>query len=144
MAHIEDLGSQFDAPIETVWKFINSPPDHGTSHTGRRNVKGEPAGENQMRISWEQEVEGKWVKVDNHVTMFPPVAMLVHSKEGPLAGSKFMMWYKPNGAKTGVNVVGDFHSEMIPPAQLESMVLQSLAEAYDEDNAAIRRMAGKP
>ena len=143
MAHIEDLGSQFDAPIDLVWKFLESPADHGTSHTDRRNVQGEPAGENQMKVSWEQEVQGKWVKVENHVTMFPPVAMLVHSKAGPLAGSKFLMYYKPNGEKTGVNVVGEFRSEMIPPAQLEPMVLQSLAHAYDEDNASLKRMAGK-
>jgi len=75
--------------------------------------------------------------------MFPPVAMMVHSIEGPLAGSKFLFYYKPNGPKTGVNVVGDFHSKVIPPAQLESMVLASLEEAYNEDNAALRRFGGK-
>ena len=93
-----------------------------------------------MRLSWEQNVQGQWVKVVNHVSMFPPVAMLIDSVEGPLAGSKFLFYYKPNGTKTGVNVVGDFHSAMIPPAQLEAMVLASLEEAYNEDNAALRRL----
>ena len=141
MVHIEDLGSQFDAPIDAVWRFIQSPDDHGQSHTNRRSVEGGPDAEGGMRLSWEQNVQGKWVKVVNRVTMFPPVAMMVHSIEGPLAGSKFLMYYRPNGAKTGVNVVGDFHSAMIPPAQLEPMVLASLEEAYNEDNASLRRLA---
>ncbi|MCI4340384.1 MAG: hypothetical protein L3K06_00690 [Thermoplasmata archaeon] len=141
MVHIEDLGSHFDAPIETVWKFILSADDHTRSHaSSRRNVHAEPAGENAMRLSWEQNVQGKWIKVVNRVTMFAPVAQLVHSVEGPLAGSKFLMTYAPKGNKTAVNVIGDFHSEMIPPAQLEPMVLGSLEEAFNDDSAAIREM----
>ena len=143
MVHIEDLGSEFDAPIETVWKFIQSEDDHGRSHPNRRNVQGATEADGGMRLSWEQNVQGRWVKVVNHVTTLPPVAMMVHSIEGPLAGSKFLFYYKPNGPKTGVNVIGDFHSAMIPPAQLQPMVLASLEEAYNEDNAALRRMAGK-
>jgi len=142
MVHIEDLGSEFDAPIDLVWKFIQSPDDHGRSHGDRRNVRGEPAGENAMKISWEQNVQGNWVKVANHVTMFPPVAMLVNSLEGPLAGSKFLFYYKANGKRTGVNAVGEFQSAMIPPAQLESMVLASFESAFNDDNAALRRLAG--
>jgi hypothetical protein len=143
MVHIEDMGSHFDAPIETVWKFIDSPPDHGSSHSDRRNVKAEPDGENRMKLSWEQNMQGNWVKVANHVTMFPPVAMLVHSVEGPLAGSKFLMYYSPKGAKTMVSVVGDFQSKVIPPAQLEQTVMASLETAFNEDQAGIRRMASK-
>jgi hypothetical protein len=143
MAHIEDLGSQFDAPIDIVWKFIDSPDDHGQSHANRRNIEGAPEKDGWMRLSWEQNVQGNWVKVVNRVTTFPPVAMMVHSVEGPLAGSKFIFYYKPNGAKTGVNVIGDFHSKMIPPAQLESMVMASLEEAYNEDNASIKKLAAK-
>jgi hypothetical protein len=143
MVHIEDLGSQFDAPIDAVWKFLQSPDDHGESHTDRRNVTGAPDPAGGMRVSWEQNVQGKWVPVVNRVTMFPPVALLVDSLEGPLAGSKFLMYYRPNGTKTGVNVVGDFQSQMIPAAQLEPMVLSSLEQAYNEDNAALQRMAKK-
>ena len=143
MVHIEDLGSQFDAPLDVVWKFIQSPDDHGQSHANRRNMDGAPDPKGGMRLSWEQNVQGQWVKVVNHVTTFPPIAMMVDSIEGPLAGSKFMFYYKPKGAKTGVNVIGDFDSKVIPRAQLESMVLASLEEAYNEDNAALRKLAAK-
>jgi len=143
MAHIEDLGSHFDVPIETLWKFILSPEDHGAAHASRRNVKGEPDGENTLRVSWEQNVQGRWVKVVNRVTMFPPVAQLVHSVEGPLAGSRFLMYYTPQGSRTAVNVIGDFQSPVIPPAELEPMVLASLEEAFQDDTAGIRAMAGK-
>ena len=141
MAHIEDLGSHFDAPIETLWKFIQSPDDHGRSHKDRRNVRGEPDGENAMRTSWEQDVGGHWVKVSNRVTMFPPVAMLVHSLEGPLAGSRFLFYYAPHGNKTGVSVIGEFQSPTIPAAQLESVVMSSLESAFNEDQAALREFA---
>lgn len=143
MAHIEDLGSHFDAPLDTVWKFIQSPTDHGESHKDRRNLRAEPEGENGMRTSWEQNVQGNWVKVSNRVSMFPPVAMLIQSIEGPLAGSKFLFYYTPKGDKTGINVIGDFHSKMIPPADLEKVVLANLETAFNEDSAAIRRMAAK-
>ncbi|MCI4352181.1 MAG: hypothetical protein L3K14_02170 [Thermoplasmata archaeon] len=143
MVHIEDLGSHFDAPLETVWKFIDSPVDHGESHANRRNLRAEPDGENRMKTSWEQNVQGNWVKVSNRVTMFPPVAMLIQSMEGPLAGSKFMFYYTPKGEKTGINVIGDFHSKMVPPAELEKVVLGNLETAFNEDSAAIRKMAAK-
>ncbi|MCI4325337.1 MAG: hypothetical protein L3K00_05610 [Thermoplasmata archaeon] len=142
MVHIEDLGSHFDAPIETVWKFIQSPVDHGASHADRRNVHAEPDGENGMKTSWEQNMQGNWVKVTNRVTMFAPVAMLVHSIEGPLAGSKFMMVYSPKGDKTGVNVIGDFQSKMVPADKLHETVMASLTHAFEEDSAGIRKMAG--
>ena len=143
MVHIEDMGSQFDAPLETLWKFIQSPDDHGRSHTDRRNVRGAPDGENALRTSWEQNVGGQWVKVSNRVTMFPPVAMLVHSLEGPLAGSRFVFYYAPNGNQTGVNVVGDFQSPTIPAAQLQAVVLKSLEDAFNDDAAALRAFAAK-
>jgi hypothetical protein len=143
MVHIEDNGSHFDAPIETVWKFIQSPVDHGESHTDRRNVKAEPEGENGMKTSWEQNVEGNWVTVANRVTMYPPVAMVVQSIEGPLAGSKFLMLYAPKGGKTAVNVVGDFQSKMIPSDKLEQTVMASLAHAFDEDSKGIHKMVSK-
>jgi|SRR5579871_437428 len=142
MVHIEDLGSHFDAPIDLVWKFIRSEDDHGASHADRRNVQGTPDGPSSMRLTWEQNVQGHWVKVANRVTMFPPVAMLVDSLEGPLAGSKFLMYYRPNGARTGVSVVGDFQSATIPAAQLEPMVLASLESAFNDDNASLKRLAG--
>ena len=143
MVHIEDLGSHFDAPIDTLWAFIQSPGDHGRSHTDRRNVRGEPDGENRLKSSWEQNVNGQWVKVVNRVTMFPPVAMLIHSEEGPLAGSRFLFYYAPNGSKTGVSVVGDFQSPTIPPAQLQTAVLASLEHAFDKDSEALRHFAAK-
>jgi hypothetical protein len=143
MVHIEDMGSHFDAPIDTLWRFLQSPDDHGRSHKDRRNVRGEMDGEHAMRTSWEQDVGGQWVKVSNRVTMFPPVAMLVQSLEGPLAGSRFLFYYAPSGNKTGVGVVGDFQSPTIPAAQLQGAVLASLEAAFNDDQAALREFAAR-
>lgn len=143
MVHIEDMGSQFDAPIDVVWKYLRTEEDHARVHANRRNFKMEPDREGGMRWSWEQNVEGRWVKVADRVSLFAPVAMLVHSLEGPFAGSKYVFYYAPNGDRTGVNVVGDFQSATIPPERLESAVLASFEEEYNEDNRALRAMAGK-
>lgn len=143
MVHIEDLGSEFDAPIETVWKFLNSPADHGSSHRDQRNPGGAPDKDGWMRVWWEQKVGEHWVKVVNRTTTFPPLMMIVESVEGPLAGSKFVFYYTPHGAKTGVTAIGDFHSATIPPAHLEKTVLASFEEAFNDDNVAIQRMAGR-
>lgn len=142
MVHIEDLGSQFDAPIEKVWELLRSPTEHRESHPDRRNTTATPESESTMIVSWEQNVQGHWVPVKNRITMLPPVAMFVHSLEGPLGGSKFVTYYSPKGAKTGVSVVGDFQSKVIPAAELQAMVLQTLEHAYHEDNATLRKLAG--
>lgn len=71
MVHIKDEGSHFDAPIETVWKFLRSPPDHGASHRGQRNAQLQPINDTSFIVSMEQEMDGHWVKVANRITIFP-------------------------------------------------------------------------
>ena len=85
----------------------------------------------------------KGIIVSLELAVITPVAMLVHSVEGPLAGSKFMMYYTPKGEKTGVSVIGDFQSKMIPAAELQKTVLASLESAFNDDSTAIRKMAAK-
>src|SRR5258708_22798129 len=96
-----------------------------------------------MLVSWEREMSGRWVKVANHITLLPPVAQIIHNLEGPLAGSKFIFYYTPHGAKTGVSAVGEFTSPMIPAQQLESAVMAAFQDAFDRDNAYLKKMAGR-
>ena len=140
MVHIEDMGSQFDVPIDVLWKFIQS-SDHNTSHTGQRNHQAVAEGEMAMRTSWEQDVGGHWVKVENRLMLLPPVAMIIESLQGPLAGSRFIFYYRPDGPKTVVNAVGDFQSKMIPSGQLEAAVLGSFEQAFTDDNKALKAFA---
>lgn len=143
MVHIRDEGSEFDASIEEIWKFLGSPQVHTPAHVSRRNSQVKPIGENAILLSVEQNMGGHWQKVLNRVTLLPPIGMAVEMLDGPLAGSKFFTYYTPKGGKTGVTVVGEFVSKSIPPAQLESEVLRSLEETFNEDNLALRKLASK-
>jgi len=142
MVHIKDEGSRFDGSIETVWKYLQMPEEHNRTHQSR-NFKSKPLGETTMELSWEANMNGSWVPLKTRVTPLPPVGVAIEMVEGPMAGSKFFNIYTPMGAQTGVTVVGEFTSKMIPPAQLEGAVRGFLEQVYHEDNAAIKALAGK-
>ncbi|MCI4336141.1 MAG: hypothetical protein L3K17_02960 [Thermoplasmata archaeon] len=143
MVHIKDEGSHFDAPRETVWKFLQSNDAHGASHTGTRNQQMKPINETSFVVSMEQEMGGHWVKVANRITILPPVAMAIEVIEGPMTGSKMINVYTAKGNKTGIDVYGEFTSAQIPAAQLESAVHANLAEVFEQDAAAIKAFASK-
>jgi hypothetical protein len=144
MVFISDWGSEFDAPIETVWKYLQADQDHGNSHKGRRNFERKSVNENTVELSWEQEVDGKWVRSSNRLTFHPPIGFFVEPLEGPMAGSKFFNYYVPKGDKTAVVVVGDWNSKTIPPAQLEKAVWANLEKVYGEDVAGLKEFRRKP
>jgi hypothetical protein len=141
MVHIKDEGSLFDAPLDMVWKYVQSDVDHGEAHKGRRSFQRKPLSENSVELSWEQEMEGKWIKMANRLTFLPPLGFVVEPIEGPLAGSKFVNYYTPKGEKTEVTVVGEWTSKTIPPALLEKAVMANLEKVYHEDSAAIKHFA---
>jgi hypothetical protein len=143
MVHLVDEGSQFDVPVETIWRFLQAPNEHGASHPDHKNLQAKPLGEGSVQVSWEQDLQGKPVKVVNRLTMFPPVGVVIEALEGPLAGSKFFNLYTPKGGKTGVTVVGEFRSPVIPEAQLEALVRQNFERVFTEDTAALKKFAGR-
>jgi hypothetical protein len=62
--------------------------------------------------------------------------------EGAIAGSKFFNYYIPNGNKTGVTVIGDFKSSMMPDEnQLKQAVMSFLEQAFNEDSAYLKTMS---
>jgi hypothetical protein len=143
MVHIKDEGSHFEAPIDVVWKYLQSEQEHGESHKGRRNFSRKELGPNMIELAWEQEIDGKWVKSANRLTMLPPVGFSVEPLEGPLAGSKFYNYYTPKGNRTEVTVVGEYTSKTIPAAQLEQAVMTNNEKVFKEDTEGIRHFAGK-
>jgi hypothetical protein len=142
MVHIRDEGSQFDAPIHVIWQYLSG-PEHGDAHKNNRHQQVKPVGENSVEVSMEQNMGGQWAKVKNRITVFPPVGVTIEVLEGPLAGSKIFNVYTPKGAKTGIDVYGEFVSAQIPAAQLEPAVRGFLASVYEEDNATLKAMAAK-
>ncbi len=139
MARINDQeGSKFDAPLEIVWKYLQSPDAHGNAHQGSRNRAMKPLTDSSFVVSWEQNVNGNWVKVANRITVFPPLGMVAEAIEGPMTGSKMFTVYTPHGHQTEVSVYGEMQAAGVPPAQLEAMVRGAWEMAYTEDSAGIK------
>jgi hypothetical protein len=143
MVHIKDEGSHFDAPIETVWAFLRSPPDHGPSHKSVRNAQMKPLSENSIEITQEQNMNGQWVKVANRITFHPPLAVFIEVLEGPMAGTKMVNVYTAKGPKTGIDVYGEFVSAKLPADQLEPAARANLETVFNEDAASIKGFSAK-
>lgn len=145
MARMNDQeGSKFDAPLEVIWKYLQSPEAHGGAHKGTRNRAMKPLTDTSFVVSWEQNMGGNWVKVANRITVFPPLGMVAEAVEGPMTGSKMMTVYTPHGAKTEVSIFADMQSSMVPAAQLEPMVRGAWEMAFNEDSAGIREFTKNP
>ncbi len=145
MVRITDQeGSKFEATLEVVWKYLQSPEAHGGAHRSSRNRAMQPINATSFVVSWEQNMNGTWVKVANRITVFPPLGMVAEAIEGPLAGSKMFTVYTPHGAKTEVSVYGDMQSTAMPPAQLEAAVRGAWEMAFNEDSEGIRAFAKNP
>ncbi len=117
MVFIVDEGSVFDAPLDKIWKFLQTPPDVH-NHPANQNVEAEMQPDHSMITSFDNDGPGG-MKVSNKIrfTMFPPAGMLAEYVGGPLTGSKMMQYYIPMGEKTGT-VVGDFKAQIVPENQL--------------------------
>ena len=144
MARVNDLeGSKFDAPLDVVWKYLQSPEAHGGAHKGSRNRAMKPLTDTSFVVSWEQNMGGNWVKVANRITVFPPLGMVAEAIEGPMTGTKMFTVYTPHGSKTEVSVFADAQSSAVPPAQLEPMIRGAWEMAFNEDAEGIREFHQK-
>jgi len=94
-------------------------------------------------LSWEQDVDGRWLRMSNRLTFHPPIGFFVEPLEGPMAGSKFFNYYVLKGNKTEVVGVGDWNSEAIPAAQLEKAVMANLEKVFHEDSAGLKEYSRK-
>jgi hypothetical protein len=135
--------SQFDAPLDVVWKYLQHPEAHGNAHANARNRTMKPVSQDSFVVAWEQNVNGTWVKIANKITVFPPLGMASEQLEGPMAGSRMFTVYTPRGARTEVAVYGEMQSSAVPASQLEPMVRAAWESAYNEDAAGIRAFAKK-
>jgi hypothetical protein len=143
MVHIKDEGSVFEAPIETVWQYLQSEQDHGQSHKGRRNFSPKELGPNVVELAWEQEIDGQWVRSANRLTFLAPVGFSVEPLEGPLAGSKFFNYYTPRGNQTEVTVVGEYTSKVIPATHLHQAVITNNEKVFKEDMEGLKQFIAK-
>ena len=137
MVFVRDEGSRFDVPIETVWQFVSSGPLHSDSHHHRRFTR-KPLGGNAGEYSWEQDFDGAPARFVMRWTAFPPVGIAYEVLAGPFAGSRFLLYYIPEGERTAVTVVGEFVSPTLPAPEIEPAVRRFFSVEFDQDSAAIQ------
>jgi hypothetical protein len=144
MVHIQDEGSQFDASIQTVWRYLQSGEPHTLAHRSVRNNEVKPVGEISIIASMERNWRGNWVKVVNRYTLLPPLGTVQEYLEGPFAGSKAFTVYTPKGNTTRVDVFGEFISPVLTESEVEGAALAWLEESFNEDAPAVKTMQLQP
>jgi len=138
MVFILDEGSEFDAPLDKVWKLNMSEGEH--SHPSLRNSSSEMEGEHPILRYETQMPDGSWAKNKVKLTLLPPVGIAFETLEGPTAGSKSLQYYISKGRKTGITVVGEFISPGVPDSALKGAVMKFLETMFKEDQANLARM----
>ena len=148
MIFIQDSGSVFEAPLETVWKLAEDHVEQGNKiHPNTRNNKTEIIGETSFINSWEQDDENsQTIRMKVKGTTYYPLGIAFEILEGPFADSKYFVYYfllDNDNSKTGVTVVGDFKSNVIPEEQIKLTVLSFLEKVFSEDVAYLNTIKQK-
>jgi hypothetical protein len=134
MVYILDEGSEFDAPIEKVWQYLQSQShSHPSIKTLGREVEG-----NSVTLTSERNILGKTHKVKVKNTIFRPFGLVQEYLEGPFAGSKAFLYYIPKGNKTGVTIVGDYVMKDVDDDTVRRAVLTQAQIVFDEDNTNLK------
>lgn len=126
MVFIEDSGSVFDAQLDMAWKLGEAHIKEGNRiHPNTRNANTEILNETTFINSWEQVdyANGQNTRMKIRATMYYPLGIAFEIL-GLFADSKYFVYYIPiDNNKTGVTVVGEFKSNMIPEDEIKPIVL---------------------
>jgi hypothetical protein len=147
MVFVEDSGSIFDAQLDMVWKLGEAHIKEGNRiHPNTRNNKSEILNETTFINSWEQvdDANGQNIRMKIRGTIYYPLGIAFEILEGPFVDSKYFVYYIPiDNNKTGVTVVGDFKSNMIPEDKIKLIVLGFSERVFNEDVAYLKMMIQK-
>lgn len=138
MVYLKDEGSEFDAPIDFVWKYIFGGEAHDAAHTTTRNPKFKKISDITIEYSSDRLLRGKWAPDRMRISMFPPISVVTEWLEGVLAGSKLTYVYSPDGNKTRIDVYGEFTSKTLPPDEVEAAAREFLQTEFDADAPTIK------
>lgn len=143
MVYLKDEGSEFDAPIDFVWKYIFGGEAHDGAHKTTRNSKFKKVSDITIEYASERYLRGKWAPDRLRISMFPPISVVTEWLEGVLAGSKLVYVYTPHGTKTGIDVYGEFTSKTLSPDEVEAAAREFLESEYGADAPSIKAAFGK-
>lgn len=138
MVYLTDKGSEFDAPIDFVWKYIFGGEAHDSAHKTTRNPKFKKVSDITIEYASDRYLRGKWSPDRMRISMFPPVSVVTEWLEGVLAGSKLTYVYSPNGDKTRIDVYGEFTSQTLPTSEVEAAAREFLETEFEADAPTIK------
>lgn len=140
MVHLRDEGGIFDAPLDVVWEFLSSGDGHSHAHHHRGTTRAREA-DGHGTYSWEQDFGGRPERFTMRWHAFPPVGIGYEVLAGPFEGSRFLLYYTPMGARTGVTIVGEWLSPSLPEAEIPAAVERFFALEFEQDGVAVRELA---
>ncbi len=138
MVYLKDEGSEFEAPIDFVWKYIFGGEAHDGAHKTTRKPKFKQVSDITIEYGSERLLRGKWAPDLMRITMVPPVSVTTEWLEGVLAGSKFVYVYKPKGARTAIDVYGEFTSKTLAPEEVEAAAREFLESEFRDDAPVVK------
>lgn len=138
MVYVRDEGSEFEAPIDFVWRYIFGGEAHDSAHKTTRNPKFKQVSDITIEYGSERYLRGKWAPDRLRITMVEPISVTTEWLEGVLAGSKFVYVYSPRGAKTRIDVYGEFTSKTLPPDEVEAAAREFLETEFSADAPVIK------
>jgi hypothetical protein len=136
MVFILDEGSVFDAPIEKIWKYLQS-LDH--KHPSIKTLNREMSS-NSVILTSERNIQGKTVVVKVRNTLYQPFGIVQEYLEGPMKGSRAFLYYTPKGDRTGVTIVGDYIMSGVDDETIRNVVGVQAQTVFDEDNINLKQM----
>ncbi|MHB8606359.1 MAG: SRPBCC family protein [Thermoplasmatota archaeon] len=140
MVFIRDDGT-FDAPIDKIWKYLNDMPGE---HDHSAIVSMEPLEQHgqvaKLKVT-QKGHDGKPFVETWQLTSFQPDGQMLEILEGRGKGTKHVHTYIPQGNKTRVVVVGDFHIQGLDDASTKKTVLDYLNNVFNEDNRNLQEFS---
>jgi hypothetical protein len=138
MVYLKDEGSEFEAPIDFVWKYIFGGEAHDGAHKTTRSPTFKKVSDITIEYGSERFLRGKWAPDRLRISMFPPVSVVTEWLEGVLAGSKLVYLYSPHGDKTRIDVYGEFTSKTLPADEVEAAAREFLENEFRDDAPAVK------
>jgi hypothetical protein len=139
MVYVEDMGTTLDISLKELESFLES-DEHSSAHSGDvRNFQVVETSGPTVVLTFERNLDGQWKRASSRITSFPPYCRCIEELEGDFAGSRFVGIHRPDGARTRVDVFGDFQCKGKSPEETRTLWLSMLAKAHEEDLAHLRR-----
>ena len=138
MVYVMDEGSEFEAPIGFVWKYIFGGEAHDSAHKTTRNPTFKKVSDITIEYGSERYLRGKWAPDRLRITMVEPISVTTEWLDGALAGSRFVYVYSPKGEKTRIDVYGEFTSKTLPPDEVEAAAREFLESEFSADAPTIK------